>query len=65
MAEIERDLGLSTGLLKQWVKAAERDGDEACWGKGRLRASDEQVRKLERELAIAIFSAPGPRHMCS
>lgn len=52
MAEIERDLGLSQGLLKQWVHAAERDGAEAFPGHGQLKASDEQVRRLERELAL-------------
>lgn len=52
MAEIERDLGLSKGLLKQWVCEAKQDGEQAFPGKGRLKADDEQVRRLERELAI-------------
>lgn len=73
MAEIERDLGLSKGLLKQWVREAKRDGEQAFPGHGRLKADDEQVRRLERELAIvkeerdilkkaiAIFSQPPKR----
>lgn len=73
MAEVERDLGLSKGLLKQWVSDAKRDGEQAFPGKGRLKADDEHVRRLERELAhvkeerdilkkaIAIFSQPTKR----
>lgn len=52
MAEVERDLGLSQGLLKQWVSDAKRDGEQAFPGKGRLKADEERVRRLERELAI-------------
>lgn len=73
MAEVERDLGLSKGLLKQWVSDAKRDGEQAFPGKGRLKADEERVRRLERELAIvkeerdilkkaiAIFSQPAKR----
>lgn len=53
MAEVERELGLSKGLLKQWVRDAKRDGEQAFPGKGRLKADDERVRRLERELAAA------------
>ena len=52
MTEIERDLGISKGLLKQWVRDAKQDGAQAFPGRGRLKADDEQVRQLERELAI-------------
>jgi transposase len=70
MAEIERELGINAGLLKQWVRAAKRDGAEAFPGNGRLKASDEEYRRLQREntilrqerdilkKAIAIFSQP-------
>jgi transposase len=70
MAELERELGINQGLLKQWVRAAKRDGSEAFPGNGRLKASDEDVRRLQREnailrqerdilkKAIAIFSQP-------
>ncbi len=52
MAELERELGLSAGLLKQWVRAAKRDGGEAFRGNGRMKASDEELRRLRRENAI-------------
>jgi transposase len=58
------------GLLKQWVRAARRNGAEAFPGHGRLKASDEELRRMQREnailrqkrdilkKAIAIFSQP-------
>ena len=70
MAELEVELGISKGLLKHWVRAAKRDGTEAFPGNGRLKASDEELRRLQRENAIlrqerdilkkavAIFSQP-------
>jgi transposase len=70
MAELERELGINPGLLKQWVRTAKRDGGEAFPGNGRLKASDEEMRRLQREnailrqerdilkKAIAIFSQP-------
>lgn len=70
MAELEVELGISQGLLKQWVRAAKREGAEAFPGNGRLKASDEELRRLQRENAIlrqerdilkkavAIFSQP-------
>lgn len=70
MAELERELGINQGLLKQWVRAAKSDGSEAFPGNGRLKASDDELRRLQREnailrqerdilkKAIAIFSQP-------
>ena len=52
MASLERELGLSDGLLKQWVQRAEADGAEAFPGRGRLKASDEELRRLQRENEI-------------
>lgn len=68
MAEIERDLGLSKGLLKHWVRQAEAEGTGAFPGHGRLKPEDEELRRLRREVeilrqerdilkkAVAIFS---------
>jgi transposase len=76
-AAIECELGLSKGLLKQWMGGAKSDGEQAFPGHGRLKADDEQVRRLERELAIvkeardilkkaiAIFSQPPKRRTSS
>jgi transposase len=38
--------------LHKWQQQLKRDGVEAFPGKGKLKASDEYVRQLERELAI-------------
>jgi transposase len=39
--------------LYNWRQQLGRDGQQAFPGKGHVRADDEYVRKLERELAIA------------
>jgi transposase len=49
IAQIERELGLSKGLLHHWRKQLTEDGDEAFPGQGRLKESDERIRQLERE----------------
>jgi len=51
-SQLERELGLSRGCLYNWRKQLEREGEQAFRGKGRLKAEDEYVRQLERELAI-------------
>ena len=43
---------LSRGCLYNWRKQLQRDGEQAFPGKGRLKADDEYVRGLERELTI-------------
>lgn len=68
VAEVERELGLSEGLLKQWMRKAKCDGEAAFPGDGRLKAPEEEMRRLRREnevlrqereilkKAIAIFT---------
>jgi transposase len=51
-AQVERDLGLSQGLLFHWRRELARQGIEAFPGHGRLSATDEHLRQLERENAI-------------
>jgi transposase len=51
-AQVERDLGLSQGLLFHWRRELARQGREAFPGHGRLAASDEHLRQLERENSI-------------
>jgi len=51
-AEIERELGLSKGLLKHWVGQAEAEGSSAFPGHGRLKPEDEELRRLRRENEI-------------
>jgi transposase len=48
-AQVERDLGLSQGLLFHWRRELSRQGIEAFPGHGRLSATDEHLRQLERE----------------
>jgi transposase len=51
-AQVERELGLSQGLLFHWRRELARQGLEAFPGHGRLSASDEHLRQLERENSI-------------
>ena len=52
IAQIERDLGLSEGLLHYWKKKWKQDGREAFPGNGRLKPEDEEIRRLKRENEI-------------
>jgi transposase len=51
--EIAADLGVTSKMLYRWRQALEQDGGQAFPGNGRLKADDEYVRRLERELEIA------------
>jgi len=51
-SQLERELGLSRGCLYNWRKQLEQAGEQAFPGKGKLKADDEYVRSLERELAV-------------
>ena len=51
-SQLERELGLSRGSLYNWRQQLEQEGQQAFPGKGRLKAEDEYVRGLERELAV-------------
>jgi transposase len=74
VAELERELGLSQGLLKYWVRQAKADGQAAFPGHGRLKPADEELRRLRREVEIlrqerdllkkvvGIFSHDPPRN---
>jgi transposase len=77
MAEIERDLGLPKGIVKQWVRKAQAEGEAAFPGKGNLSAADAEMKRLQREneilrqerdilkKAIAIFSQAQNRSISS
>ena len=53
MAQMERELGLSDGLLRRWRIDFERakDETEAFPGKGNMPESEARIRQLERENA--------------
>ncbi len=72
ISEIERELGITPGLLAKWKQRLKVDGDQAFPGKGRLKEDDELIRRLQREnellrqerevlkKALAIFSRGQP-----
>jgi transposase len=67
---IEKELGITQGLLSRWKRKLEQNGAHAFPGKGKLMPEQEKMRQLERENAIlrqerdilkkavAIFSSP-------
>ena len=50
IASVSRELGIGAGLLGRWRKQLAEDGGESFPGKGRLKASDDEIRRLEREV---------------
>jgi len=70
VSEIERELGITQGLLSRWKRKQAQDGSRAFPGHGQQTASEEKIRRLERELlivkqereilkkAVAIFTHP-------
>jgi transposase len=67
-SKIERDLGISQGIISRWKRELRKDGEQAFPGKGRLKPDDDEMRRLkcenerlrrERDIlkkAVAIFS---------
>ena len=51
--EVERELGITQGLLGKWIKSLEKAPKkaEAFPGKGRLTETEARIRQLERENA--------------
>jgi transposase len=70
--EIERELGITPGLLAKWKARLKADRSQAFPGKGRLKEDEELIRRLQREneilrqerevlnKALAIFSKGQP-----
>ena len=50
VSEVERNLDISRGTLARWVREQEADPEEAFPGKGRLKAKDEEIRRLRLAL---------------
>jgi len=73
-AGIERDLGISQGIISRWKRELFKDGKQAFPGKGHLKPEDEAMRRLKREnerlrrerdilkKAVAIFSEDPNRY---
>ena len=68
--QLEKDLGIGEGCIRQWKRKLAAEGWYAFPGHGKLPPDEERVRQLERELeivrqerdilkkAVAIFSHP-------
>ena len=50
IAEASKNLGIEYSVLRRWKKQLADDPDNAFPGKGKLKAQDEQMRKLQRKL---------------
>ncbi|UCF90837.1 MAG: transposase [Desulfobacterales bacterium] len=71
---IERDLGISQGIISRWKRELRKDGDQAFPGKGRLKTDDDEMQRLKHEnerlrrerdilkKAVAIFSEDPNRY---
>ena len=72
--DVERRLGIGTGVLSRWKRQLKNDGEHAFPGKGHLKTRDEELRRLKRECerlrrerdilkkAVAIFSTDPNRY---
>jgi transposase len=70
VTEVARDLGLRPDMLRRWQRELAEDQRQAFPGQGHLKADEEEMRRLRRELdrvreerdilkkALAIFSGP-------
>ncbi len=52
-SEVERNLGISQGTLARWLREHKADPSESFPGKGHLKTSDEEIRRLKYELKKA------------
>ena len=50
ISEVERNLDISRGTLARWIREKKADPEDAFPGKGRLKAKDEEIRRLRLEL---------------
>ena len=50
ISEVERNLDISRGTLARWIREMKDDPDDAFPGKGRLKAKDDEIRRLRNEL---------------
>ena len=49
VSEIERELGITPGLLAKWKARLKAEGEQAFPDKGRLKEDEELIRQLKRE----------------
>ena len=70
IAQVAENLGIRPELLYRWRREQRQDGDDAFRGKGMSKASEEEMRRLRRELdqvrmerdilkkALSVFARP-------
>ena len=70
VAQVAQNLGIRPELLYRWRQEAKQEGEDAFPGKGKSRPSEEEVRRLRRELdqvrmerdilkkALSVFARP-------
>jgi transposase len=76
-AGVERDLGISQGIISRWKRELAKNGEQAFPGKGHLKPDDDELRRLKREnerlrrerdilkKAVAIFSKDPNKYLDS
>ena len=77
VGELSKELDIHEVTLYSWVRKYDEDKEESFPGEGNLKASDEELRKLRKQLAdvteerdilkkaISIFSKDQKRNMSS
>ena len=50
-SEVARNLGVPPNLLNRWIRENREDSQYSFPGLGKLKEPDEQLRKLQKELA--------------
>lgn len=70
VTHVARDIGVSEGAVRGWIKKYKEHGKNAFPGSGNLRPEDEEIRRLKKRLAdieeenailkkaICIFTKP-------
>jgi transposase len=70
VAQVAENLGIRPELLYRWRREQRQEGDDAFRGKGMSTASEEEMRRLRRELdqvrmerdilkkALSVFARP-------
>ena len=53
VSEVAAGLGIHPNLLARWKAQFEEEGTKAFPGNGKVSGTDEEIRRLRRELAIA------------
>ena len=59
ISEIERDLGITPGLLHKWKSRMKQEGEQAFPGKGHVANESETIRQLKRENEVSVNHGMG------